>query len=192
MFEGRAPHLTFKVNLPGGQSRLRDASLYVMTKCAEADAFGLTKLNKMLWRADFTAYAARRVPVTGRQYVRMLQGPVPFEMHPLLQEMQRDGDIRIERRPVGQFEEQRPFALVAPGMRYFSPDDVSYLDSAIEASWNHSGRGASRDSHGVAWSTRADGEPMPYDLALLSDKKLDDRETTYFEKLAGERGWRSE
>jgi hypothetical protein len=192
MFESRPPRLTFRVDLPGGQGRLREAALYVMTKCAEADAFGLVKLNKILWKADFRAYAARRSPVTGRQYQRLPQGPAPVEMYPLLQDMQRDGDMRIEKRPVGPFEEQRPFALVKPSMRYFSADDVGYLDSAIEAYWSFTGRDVSRDSHGVAWETRANGDPMPYDLALLSDETLSQREVTHFARLAEERGWHSE
>ena len=192
MDESRPPKLTFKVELPGGQSRLREAALYVMSKCAEADAFGLTKLNKILWRADFRAYAARRVPVTGRQYQRLQQGPAPVEMYPILQEMQRDGDMKIERRPVGHLEEQRPIALVSPSLRYFSADDLAYLDAAIEDYWSHTGRGVSRDSHGVAWKTRSDGDPMPYDLALLSDDVLDAWQIDHFSKLARERDWRSE
>ena len=192
MQANRLPHLTFKVNLPGGQSRLREAALYVMGKCAEADAFGLTKLNKILWRADFRAYAARRVPVTGRQYQRLPQGPVPFEMYPVLQDMQRDGDIRIDIRPVGSFKEMRPVALVQPSMRYFSADDVAYLDASIEGYWDHSARGVSRDSHGVAWETRENGDPMPYDLALLSDEKMAAWEVEQFTRLAEARGWQSE
>lgn len=191
MLESRPPHLTFKVNLPGGQSRLREASLYIMTRCVEAEAFGLVKLNKILWRADFKAYAARRVPVTGRQYQRLPQGPAPVEMYPVLQDMQRDRDIRIDKRPVGSFEEQRPIAQVTPSMRYFSADDVAYLDGAIEAYWDFSGRDVSRDSHGVAWETRANGDPMPYDLALLSDDKLSDWEISFFGNLGRERGWQS-
>lgn len=191
MDESRTPRLTFKVTLPGGQRRLREAALYVMGKCADAEAFGLTKLNKILWRADFRAYAARRVPVTGRQYQRLAQGPAPVEMLPVLQDMQRDGEMRIEKRPVGPFEEQRPIALVEPSLRYFSADDLAYLDAAIEGYWNHSGRDVSRDSHGVAWETRANGDPMPYDLALLSDDVLDAWEIDHFSRLAQERGWRS-
>lgn len=191
MDETRPSRLTFKVTLPGGQSRLREAALYVMQRCADAEAFGLTKLNKILWKADFRAYATRRVPITGRQYQRLSQGPAPVEMYPVLQEMQRNGDIRIERRPVGSFEEQRPSALVEPSLRYFSADDLSYLDAAIEAYWHHTGRGVSRDSHGVAWRTRANGDPMPYDLALLSDEKMSEDEVERFVEIGKSRHWKT-
>lgn len=192
MDESRPPRLTYKVVLPGGQNRLREAALYVMKRCAEADSFGLTKLNKILWRADFRSFAARQMPVTGRQYQRLPQGPAPVEMLPVLQDMQRDGVAVIERRPVGDFEERRPIALVEPSMRFFSADDVAYLDKAIEDYWSFTGRDVSKDSHGVAWETRGNGDPMPYDLALLSDDKLTRAEEDRFCRLAIERGWQSE
>lgn len=191
MDESQTPRLTFRVNLPGGQRRLHEASLYIMSKCSNAEWFGLTKLNKILWRADFRAYATRRVPVTGRQYQRLPQGPAPYEMLPVLQDMQRDGEMRIEKRPVGSFEEHRPIALVPASLRFFSADDLAYLDAAIDDYWHHTGRGVSKDSHGIAWETRANGDPMPYDLALLADDTLDAWEADRFSRLARERGWRS-
>jgi hypothetical protein len=51
------PRLTWKVPLPGGQKRLREAVLYVSAACKDAERFGLVKLNKIIWRADFE-YAA--------------------------------------------------------------------------------------------------------------------------------------
>jgi hypothetical protein len=61
MQESQIPRLTYRVELPGGQVRLREAALYVMKKCENLHFFGLTKLNKILWKADFSAFAARRV-----------------------------------------------------------------------------------------------------------------------------------
>src|ERR1700720_1644773 len=89
--------LTWKVQLPGGQKRLREAILYVSHACEAAPLFGLVKLNKILWRADFESFAERGQPITGRQYQRLPQGPAPVEMLPLLNEMQAEGLIRIER-----------------------------------------------------------------------------------------------
>lgn len=191
MDQSRIPQLTYRVELPGGQTRLREAALYVMRACEELPHFGLTKLNKMLWRADFEAFARRRVPVTGRQYQRLQNGPAPVEMKPILDEMELHEHIRIERRPMGAYVEFRPLALVEPSIRYFSKDDLSFLDSAIDALAYHTGGKASRDSHGVAWATRQNGDPMPYDLALLSEDKLTDSERSKFFKLGRERRWRT-
>src|SRR4051812_24340881 len=87
--------LTYRGELPGGQLRLREMVIHVSERCATAKRFGKIKLNKIIWKADFDAYAARRVPVTGRAYLRQKFGPVPAEMPPLYSEMLQDDLITI-------------------------------------------------------------------------------------------------
>lgn len=164
--------LTFKVELPGGESRLREMVLYVCGKCAEADRFGKVKLNKILWRADFTAYAERGLPVTGRSYQKLAAGPAPVEMPPLLAEMEADRLIEIDRRDVGDgYVEDRPRALQQPNLRFFSADDLSFVDSAILFYWKKTASAASELSHQIAWKSRDYLDPIPYETVFLSDKK---------------------
>ena len=124
--------LTYQVKLPGGQSRLREMVLYVSEKNKDADRFGLVKLNKILWKSDFSAFAERGIPVTGRAYQRLPLGPAPVEMKPLLAEMLQDGQVILEPYFFGKdaegrdITEYRPIAKVSPVMRWFSADDVSY------------------------------------------------------------------
>src|SRR5436305_6772749 len=111
--------LTWKVHLPGGQKRLREAVLYVSHKCEDANFFGLVKLNKIIWRADFESFAQRGQPVTGRLYQRLKQGPAPVEMLPVLNELQADGLLKIQRVQRGAHVEQRPIALQGPVLKFF-------------------------------------------------------------------------
>jgi len=162
---------TVTVDLPGGQSRAREAILYVAKRCEGARHFGAVKLNKILWKADFDSFVARGVPVTGRQYRRQKFGPTLYEMIPIQKEMLRDGAIRIENRDLGDgFIENRTIALDVPRLRLLGTDDIRYIDSAIEHYWDMTGTESSDESHGVAWKTRANGDPMPYETALLSDR----------------------
>ena len=172
MDQSHLPRLTYKVHLSGGQNRLREAALYVMQKCADAESFGLTKLNKILWRADFSAFAERGVPVTGRQYQKLKHGPAPVEMLPILNELQATGLAVIGKGGDEPFAEQRPSALADASLRYFSEDDLSYLDEAVRFYWDYTNTGVSNHSHGVAWRTRKIGDPMPYQAAYLSDDKI--------------------
>src|ERR1700688_4900638 len=99
------PKLTWKAQLPGGQRRLREAVLYVSQKCEQAPYFGKVKLNKIIWRADFESFAQRGQPVTGWQYQRLKQGPAPVEMLPVLNELQADGLLRIQKTMEGEYEQ---------------------------------------------------------------------------------------
>jgi hypothetical protein len=188
--ESRA-RLTWKVALPGGQRRLREAVLYVSRACEGAKHFGLVKLNKIIWRADFESFAQRGQPVTGRQYQRLPQGPAPVEMLPVLNELQADGLLRIERRRIVDFEEQRSVALAEPNLTLFSPSDIECLDRAISAYWDKTGTETSDISHGVGWKSRMDGEAMPYELAYLSDEKIGPGQKARLLKLATEHQWLS-
>jgi hypothetical protein len=173
--------VTYRVELPGGQSRLKEASLYVMRMAASFDFFGLVKLNKILWRADFEAFKERHSPVTGRLYVKLKAGPAPYEMLPLLNEMKQAGLIEIAETKVPN--EQRPVAIVDPVLKNFSPNDLRFLDDAIAYYRDMTAAEASEDSHGLAWKTRDLGEPIPYDAVIFDDRytnenlppKLEDR-----------------
>lgn len=190
--------LTYRVALPGGQKRLREAILYVAGNAATLERFGLIKLNKILWRADFTAFADRGVPVTGRAYQRLALGPAPIEMRPLLAEMEQEGQIGFEETDFGlgadgaPMIERRPVPLVEPVLRWFSQDDLSYLDASIEYYRQMSGKRTSDDSHGIAWSTRFDGDPMPYESALLSDDRPSPAQLTRIAEKGRLHNWASQ
>lgn len=188
-----AKGLTYRYRLPGGQARLKELILHVSDRSAKMPRFGLTKLNKIIWRADFTAYAARRVPITGEAYQRLQNGPAPVEMKPLLGEMKDDGLIEYDYVDFGDGRvEQRVIALTTPNLRMFSGDDLQYVEESIQYYWNKTGRDASEDSHGVAWQTREDGDPMPYELAFLSDKALNPEQLERLGNMARERNWTSD
>lgn len=167
------PRLTYKVRLPGGQDRLRELILYISERCASAPRFGKVKLNKILWKADFDAFAQRGVPVTGRSYQRLEAGPAPIDMPPLLAEMVDAGILEFQSMsfPSGKTEERPVAKRPAVLRRFFSEDDLRFVDAAIVHYWNMTATEASDDSHGAAWKSRQDMEAMPYEAAYLSDAK---------------------
>ena len=184
--------LTYTVELPGGQVRLREMILYVCRAAEEMPRFGKTKLNKILWKADFSAFAARGMPVTGRPYQRLQAGPAPVEMVFVLEEMIERGQLEIQPVTLGPHTEQRVCALEKPSLHFFSSDDLEYVDRAVKEYWELSARETSDDSHGVAWKTRDNLDPMPYETALLSDEELAGSRLTRLKELASELGWKSQ
>jgi hypothetical protein len=183
---------TVSIPLPGQQRRVKELILYIAKRCEGARYFGAIKLNKILWKADFTSYADRRVPITGREYRRRKFGPALFEMPRIHADMLRDGLIKIEHRDFGDdMVENRTVALAHPDLSLFAEDDIRFVDSSIQYYWEKTGSEASDDSHGVAWTSRLDGDPMPYELAFLSDEGLDLPHLMRAEELGSRRGWLS-
>jgi hypothetical protein len=191
MLEDLGRKVDYRIELSGGQNRLKEAILYVCQNASGMELFGAIKLNKILWRADFKSFAERQIPVTGRQYQRLAMGPAPVEMPPVVNDLLRDGAIVIERRKVGRHEEKRHVAKVGAVLRAFSQEDLDYLDEAIEHYRFLSGTEASDESHGVAWKTREDGDPMPYQSAYFEDRPLSDRIMGKLTGIAKAKNWQS-
>ena len=191
MLEELGSRVDYRIELSGGQNRLKEAILYVCQKAAEMEFFGAIKLNKILWRADFKSFAERQIPVTGRQYQRLAMGPAPVDMPPVVSDLLREGAIVIERREIGRHAEKRHVGKVEPVLGAFSPEDLDYIDEAIEHYRHMTGTEASDESHGVAWKTREDGDPMPYQSAYLENGPLPQATLDKLKGIARERKWRS-
>jgi hypothetical protein len=186
------PRLTERINLPGGQDRLRQLILYVSGRCASAERFGLTKLNKTLWKADFDAFATRKRPITGRAYQRLDLGPAPKEMPRVLNDLLRDDAIELVETDFGEgIVEKRPIPHTKPNMAYFDEEDLSFVEAAISYYWDKTGIETSDDSHGVAWRSRPNGTPMFYELSYLSDVEISPRQRARMLQRAREMKWQS-
>lgn len=181
--------LTYRLELPGGQGRLKEAALYVMHAAKGFDYFGLVKLNKMLWRADFRSFLERKFPVTGRPYQKLEHGPAPVEMKPVLRDLETSGDIVFAE--TGVQNERRPVPTNPCHLSNLSPRDISYLDEAIAHYRTMTATATSRDSHGIAWRTHSIGDQIPYDAAIFDDGPLPQALEHMLMWLGRERHWRS-
>lgn len=113
-------------------------------------------------------------------------------MLPVLNDLLAEGLLTIKVVPQGSHDEQRPVALEKPVLNLFSLQDLEYLDRAISIYWEKTGTEVSDISHGTAWKSREDGEPMPYELAYLSDQPLGIGQKAKLLKLAISYGWNSQ
>jgi hypothetical protein len=161
--------------------------LYVSAKCATAERMGLTKLNKIIWKADFDSFAERDFPVTGRKYQKLERGPAALEMRPLLNEMEAAGLLAFE---IARFsdgkEERRPIAQQPASLDNFSPIDLQFVKRSIQYYWYKSGTESGDDSHGIAWKGRKLKSIMHYELSYLSDDRITEEERISFLQFVNE------
>ena len=181
--------VTYRLELPGGQGRLKEASIFIMEIARDFEYFGLVKLNKILWRADFSSFLERHFPVTGRPYQKLEHGPAPVEMKPVLREMETNGWIAYVASSVPN--ERRPVPLSPPRLGNLSPRELSYLSGAAEHYREMTAAETSKDSHGVAWQTREIGSLIPYDAAIFDDQPLPQELEHKLAWLGRDRHWRS-
>ena len=180
------------------RGKFKEMVLYFAERSAELkdDGFGMVKLNKLLYRADFEAYRTLGHAITGETYERQEFGPVARDLPIVLDELGASGRLRWEHIPAGPHIRDVPNALdhdeAAPDWRVFSKDELSVMERALTELATLGGKAASDWSHeqSAGWNlAREDGDEIAYRTALISTAPIPDEHLTYAAKLIKEKGW---
>ena len=157
--------------------RFRDLMLYLAYRCQEADYFGSTKLCKLLYYSDFTAFARTGAPITGADYIRQPHGPMPREFYRQRNGLIEAGLARMEMRVVFDHDEERLVPLV--DAEYFddkfSGHEQDAVDQTLETLAGMTASEAAEYSQAeVGFLIAADGETIPYEAAYLVSERDDE------------------
>ncbi len=113
--------------LQGGQfengesdKKLKELILYICLKEEGDENFGLTKLNKILFKADFLAYRYWGKPMTGQDYFKLENGPAPRRMVPVTEMMKQCDELFIRLTPHYGYPQKRPIAKREPDLSLFT------------------------------------------------------------------------
>jgi hypothetical protein len=150
--------------------KMKELILYLATKSAEDSRFSSTKLNKLLFYCDFTAYQQLGQSITGHSYQKLQFGPAPKAMLPILEQMKRDEDcVEIERKVYG-LKQRRVQAERAPETSLFSEEELRLADQILRDLWEQSATDVSDLSHEhIGWKAAAPGEIIPYETVFVGD-----------------------
>jgi hypothetical protein len=162
------------------EPKLRELIIYIAALEENDESFGLTKLNKLLFRIDFTAFVELRKPVTGVSYFALHEGPAPKPMKRLLEMMRKNGEINIVKTTYGGGDQQRVNALRPANKNVFSPQELNLASRIVQQYWGKSGRTMSSESHEFpGWSLARLQEEIPYQVALIGDRDPTPAEIKY-------------
>jgi hypothetical protein len=176
------------------EMKFRELLVYVAGKCANAPLFGATKLNKILFYADFLAYEAFGEAITGAEYIALEFGPAPKRYLSIQREMEQDRSLVLSP---AQFNQKRLIALREADLSQFSAGEISLVDTVIESLRDETAKSVSDMSHAfLGWqAARAEynitGQvaAIPYDSVFLAKPDLDEFEQAHGLELAGRYGW---
>jgi hypothetical protein len=181
--------LTYRVDLPDGQRRLKELVLYIADKCETDERFGATKLNKILFYSDFRSFRKYGRPITGEKYKSLDRGPAPLAMVPVQREMVQSSDIVIRKKSYHGKEQHRVTPLREADIEIFSGRDIAIVDEVIDELWEWNAVQASEKSHGIQWRTSHIGDLIPYESAHLSDEEITGKDVGRTLELSEEFGW---
>lgn len=160
------------------------------------DGFGMVKLNKLLYRADFEAFRLLGRSITGETYERQDYGPVARDLPIALDELAASGRLTWQRIPAGPHMRTVPRAgqtdEVAPDPRAFGADQLKVIERTLEELATYGGKAVSEWSHeqSAGWNVaRENGNAIEYHTALISTETIPDEDLKRAGQFVRERGW---
>ena len=153
--------------------KLKGLVLYVADRSRDDPYFGATKLNKILYYADFRAYRELGHSITGADYQKLPEGPAPRELMRARQQLLNEGRITIEHRPVFNYIQQRivPVKPIENPESLFSPDELAIVDDVLFSLRGKTGTEVSEMSHAEAgWKLVDYYQSIPYKTAWIAPK----------------------
>lgn len=148
--------------------KLRELILYIAGKSESDPAFGQTKLNKLLYYCDFSAYVELGESITGARYQRLPHGPAPKAMMPIQASMKKDKDLLLRRGMRYGYPHVKPIALRDAHVHVFTGPQVALIDKIVERLWALDATQISELSHQeVGWEVATDREDIPYETAFI-------------------------
>jgi len=156
------------------EAKLAELILYISQKCADDPCFGATKLNKILYFADFLHYGNYGKPITGVEYQKLPYGPAPRRLVPVRKQLVDNGELGIqpvELRSGGV--QQKPVNLREPDLSIFSGTEIAQVDTVIQAFAGTNTDAISGLSHKmVGWQVVEENATIPYPTVFVSNPKL--------------------
>ncbi len=170
--------------------------LCVVSDQAGDEGFGMVKLNKLLYRADFEAYRLLGHSITGETYEKQEFGPVARDLPIVLDELAAAGRLRWQSIPRGSHERKVPTMTEDPDaladMSLFPTDERRVIADTLRELAVHGGKSASEWSHGesAGWNVaREFGDAIDYSTTFVSTAAIPPEDLERARHFVRERGW---
>lgn len=176
------------------KDRFEALVLHIAHRRRDDEAFGRTKLAKVLFYSDFGAYQDTGKPLTGATYIRMPFGPFPKQLKETENSLAERKLVLLAHDVEDDYAEKRMIPLKAsPDLgSVFEPWQVSFVDTWIERIASASARQISELSHHhPGWLLAEDRGEIPYETAILPEERPSGIQASRAKGVARERGWYS-
>lgn len=141
--------------------KLKDVVHYICAQCSQ-DELGNVKLHKILYFADMLHFLSSNKPLTGVEYQKQNFGPAARHLSWAVNELCKEGSIKVEKRDYFGFEKTDYFSLRQPSTSRFTNAEITLLNDVIEFVCERSAKEISELSHMEPWSVAELGETIPY------------------------------
>jgi hypothetical protein len=153
------------------EEKLAELVLYVAREIEGDPTGGATKINKILYNAEFSHVRAYGVPITGTPYQKLANGPAPRRLVPIRDRLIQEGSAELRKDDYFGYPLDRLVPLRDVRTVMFTESERRITDQVIEALWGKTASEVSRISHEEpGWKMVEEGEDIPYSSAFLAKR----------------------
>jgi len=174
--------------------KLEELVLHISAMSEHDGRFGSTKLNKLVWAADFQAFCETGRTITGASYQKGQYGPIPRAMPIVLNRLKEEGRLALKSVKMGTKSGIRPIANpgIRPDLTAFSQRDLGTVDKVIAENFGKTGTAMSTDTHKrLAYKVAKNGETIPFAAWLISARRPTEQQKKHGQTLAAKNARKS-
>ncbi len=155
------------------EAKFTEMLLYVGDKLRDDKAGGATKLDKVLYFADFAHLRQHGRPITGAVYQKLPNGPAPKCLLPVRQRLLEMGDAEMCVEEVLGHMTHWFTPRRAADLSVFDTDELATIDSVLADLDGMSGAQVSDPSHHEPWWTLFEmGDTIPSHAAFIPKRQI--------------------
>ena len=147
--------------------------LYVAERLQDDHAGGATKLNKVLFFAEFTHLRRHHQVISGCDFQKLLHGPAPRQLLPIRRKLIDSGAAELVDEDFPGWPKHRLVPSRAANVDLFTHDERQTLEDVLTQLEGMTGTQVSELSHQEpGWRLAEIGETIPFSTAFLDFRQL--------------------
>lgn len=155
------------------ESKFTEMVLYVTAHLHDDRAGGATKLNKVLYFADFAHMRRTGRPITGAVYQRLPHGPAPRRLVPVRDGLIARGEAEVVVERYLGFTQRRLVPRRSADLSVFTDDERATIDNVLDDLQSLTAAQVSDLSHvEPGWRLTTPGEAIPYSAATVAMRQV--------------------
>lgn len=155
------------------EAKFIEMVLYVADRLRGDRTGGATKLNKVLYFADFAHVRRTGQPISGAEYQKLPHGPAPRRLKPIRQWLVANDEAELVSEDFLGYKQQRLVPRRQADTSVFSKDELTTIDKVLDDLAGMTAKEVSDLSHEEpAWSLFNEGETIPFHTALIAKQQV--------------------
>jgi hypothetical protein len=155
------------------ETKFTEMVLYIADRLRDDRAGGATKLNKVLYFADFVHVRRHGRPISGAEYQKLAQGPAPRRLRPVRDRLVAAGDAEVVVEDFLGHDLHRLVPRRDADPSVFDAEELATIDKVLADLVDMTAKQVSDLSHEeTGWRLCELGETIPYQMAFVSNRQV--------------------